>query len=211
VLIRTDVLRASLVSWVIADEVGRLFFAARFMRRAGSSTGCETRSRTRPNGAQRHDEQPTHGICEDFLARPARPDQDNPHARRPDAVGDFDILAREVCRTSTGSTLRAAEGYRRRCLVGGPACVPRQYLTGIPGQRHRRWMNELLVGYARGAAVSTRSWSDRRCVDYGLTGVNLDRPRLRLDPRLLPSRDMLVITSLIGSALPPDLATSWMS
>ena len=59
-------------------------------------------------------------------------------------------------------------------------------LTGVAGQRHRSWMNELLVGYAR---VSTEQQDltaqrnglhalgvgdDRIYVDHGLTGANRD-------------------------------------
>jgi predicted site-specific integrase-resolvase len=61
-------------------------------------------------------------------------------------------------------------------------------LADMAGQRHRRWMNELLVGYAR---VSTEQQDltaqrnglhalgvgdDRIYVDHGLTGNNRDRP-----------------------------------
>jgi hypothetical protein len=57
-------------------------------------------------------------------------------------------------------------------------------LTGVGRRRHRRWMNELMVGYAR---VSTeqedltaqrnglhalRVGDDRIYVDHGLTGTN---------------------------------------
>jgi DNA invertase Pin-like site-specific DNA recombinase len=58
----------------------------------------------------------------------------------------------------------------------------------MAGQRHRRWMNELLVGYAR---VLTQQQDltaqrnglhalgvgdDRIYFDHGLTGTNRDRP-----------------------------------
>jgi hypothetical protein len=58
----------------------------------------------------------------------------------------------------------------------------------VAGQRHRRWMNELLVGYGR---VSTEQQDltaqrnglhalgvsdDRIYVDHGLSGANGDRP-----------------------------------
>ena len=70
--------------------------------------------------------------------------------------------------------------------------VASEYLTGVVCQRHRRWMNELLVGYAR---VSTEQQDltsqrnglhalgvgdDRIYVDHGLTGTNRDRPGLQL-------------------------------
>ena len=68
---------------------------------------------------QHHDQQPTHGAREGFLARAARPDQDNPNARRSDAVGNFDVLARGVPNFDG----LAAVG---RC--GLPAEVPRAHL-----------------------------------------------------------------------------------
>jgi hypothetical protein len=46
------------------------------------------------------------------------PDQDNSHARGPDAVGDFDVLARGGVPNFDGLV---AVGYQWRCLVGGPA------------------------------------------------------------------------------------------
>jgi hypothetical protein len=81
-------------------------------------------------------------------------------------------------------------------------------LTGIIGQRHRRWMNELLVGYAR---VSTEQQDltaqrnglhalgvgdDRIYVDHGLTGANRDRPGLRLALAACRAGDTLVVTKL---------------
>jgi hypothetical protein len=57
-------------------------------------------------------------------------------------------------------------------------------LTGVVGQRHHRWMNELLVGYTRVSTgqqdLSPHSQSDFtrsafvmiRCVDHGLTSAN---------------------------------------
>ena len=81
-------------------------------------------------------------------------------------------------------------------------------LTGVGCQRHRRWMNELLVGYAR---VSTEQQDltaqrnglhalgvgdDRIYVDHGLTGTNRDRPGLRLALAACRAGDTLVVTKL---------------
>jgi DNA invertase Pin-like site-specific DNA recombinase len=75
-------------------------------------------------------------------------------------------------------------------------------------QRHRRWMNELLVGCAR---VSTEQQDvtalrnglhafgvgdDRIYVDHGLTGTNRDRPGLRLALAACRAGDTLAVTKL---------------
>ena len=90
-----------------------------------------------------------------------------------------------------------------------PSFGPRgKYLTDMASQRHRRWMNELLVGYAR---VSTEQQDltaqrnglhtlgvgdDRIYVDHGLTGTNRDRPGLRLALAACRAGDTLVVTKL---------------
>ena len=81
-------------------------------------------------------------------------------------------------------------------------------LTAVVCQRQRRWMNELLVGYAR---VSTEQQDltaqrsglralgvgdDRIYVDHGLTGTNRDRPGLRLALAACRAGDTLVVTKL---------------
>ena len=86
--------------------------------------------------------------------------------------------------------------------------APGEDLTGVICQRHRRWMNELLVGYAR---VSTEQQDltsqrnglhalgvgdDRIYVDHGLTGTNRDRPGLRLALAACRAGDTLVVTKL---------------
>jgi DNA invertase Pin-like site-specific DNA recombinase len=86
--------------------------------------------------------------------------------------------------------------------------VAGEYLTDMADQRHRRWMNELLVGYAR---VSTEQQDltaqrnglhalgvgdDRIYVDHGLTGTNRDRPGLRLALAACRAGDTLVVTKL---------------
>jgi hypothetical protein len=92
---------------------------------------------------------------------------------------------------------------------GRPACGSSQvYLTNMAGQRHCRWMNELLVGSAR---VSTEQQDltaqrnglhalgvgdDRIYVDHGLTGTNRDRPGLRLALAACRAGDTLVVTKL---------------
>jgi Resolvase, N terminal domain len=94
-----------------------------------------------------------------------------------------------------------------------PACRPAcerslGELDRIIGQRHRRRMNELLVGHAR---VSTEQQDltaqrnglhalgvgdDRIYVDHGLTGANRDRPGLRLALAACRAGDTLVVTKL---------------
>ena len=72
-----------------------------------------------------------------------------------------------------------------RGFVSRPACGRRSCeLDGRLCQPHRRWMNELLVGYARVSierqdltspaqrAARARRGDDRICVDHGLTGTN---------------------------------------
>jgi DNA invertase Pin-like site-specific DNA recombinase len=86
--------------------------------------------------------------------------------------------------------------------------VASENLTGVVSQRHRRWMNELLVGYAR---VSTEQQDltsqrnglhalgvgdDRIYVDHGLTGTNRDRPGLQLALAACRAGDTLVVTKL---------------
>jgi DNA invertase Pin-like site-specific DNA recombinase len=81
-------------------------------------------------------------------------------------------------------------------------------LTGMAGESHRWWMNELLVGYAR---VSTEQQDltaqrnglhalgvgdDRIYVDHGLTGTNRDRPGLLLALAACRAGDTLVVTKL---------------
>ena len=96
-----------------------------------------------------------------------------------------------------------------------PLLVPLPH-DGAGGQRHRKWMNELLVGYAR---VSTEQQDltaqrnglhalgvgdDRIYVDHGLTGTNRDRPGLRLALAAWRAGDALVVTKLdrLGRWLP---------
>ena len=94
-------------------------------------------------------------------------------------------------------------------------------LTKKAGRRHRRWMNELLVGYAR---VSTeqqdltaqrnglhvlRVGDDRIYVDHGLTGTNRDRPGLRLALAACRAGDTLVITKLDRLARSLPDARDW--
>jgi DNA invertase Pin-like site-specific DNA recombinase len=86
--------------------------------------------------------------------------------------------------------------------------IASENLTGVVCQRHRRWMNELLVGYAR---VSTEQQDltsqrnglhalgvgdDRIYVDHGLTGTNRDRPGLQLALAACRAGDTLVVTKL---------------
>ena len=86
--------------------------------------------------------------------------------------------------------------------------IASENLTGVVCQRHRRWMNELLVGYAR---VSTEQQDltsqrnglhalgvgdDRIYVDHGMTGGNRDRPGLRLALAACRAGDTLVVTKL---------------
>ena len=125
-----------------------------------------------------------------------------------------DVLQRQVdppdmngawCTASRRSRPAAVRGLRG----SGPACERSLGgLDGIIGQRHRRWMNELLVGYAR---VSTEQQDltaqrnglhalgvgdDRIYVDHGLTGTNRDRPGLRLALAACRAGDTLVVTKL---------------
>ena len=86
--------------------------------------------------------------------------------------------------------------------------VAGETLTGMAGEPHRWWMNELLVGYAR---VSTEQQDltaqrnglhalgvgdDRIYVDHGLTGTNRERPGLRLALAACRAGDTLVVTKL---------------
>jgi predicted site-specific integrase-resolvase len=86
--------------------------------------------------------------------------------------------------------------------------VASENLTGVVCQGHRRWMNELLVGYAR---VSTEQQDltsqrnglhalgiddDRIYVDHGLTGTNRDRPGLQLALAACRAGDTLMVTKL---------------
>jgi Resolvase, N terminal domain len=100
-----------------------------------------------------------------------------------------------------GASPRLAGEHRTAKTEAARAHVPQpdplsgrrgKYLTEMASQRHRRWMNELLVGYAR---VSTEQQDltaqrnglhavgvsdDRIYVDHGLTGTSRDRPGLTL-------------------------------
>src|SRR5215218_5738888 len=81
-------------------------------------------------------------------------------------------------------------------------------LTAVVCQRQRRWMNELLVGYARVSIEQQDPTAqrnglralgvgdDRIYVDHGLTGTKRDRPGLRLALAACRAGDTLVVTKL---------------
>jgi Resolvase, N terminal domain len=113
-----------------------------------------------------------------------------PHGR---AGGLEPTAYRNAFQRETLSHLEAGE-LQTPVISKGPSCghVAWENLTGVVCQRHRRWMNELLVGYPR---VSTEQrdvtaqrnglhalgvGDDRIYVDHGLTGTNRNRPGLRL-------------------------------
>ena len=92
--------------------------------------------------------------------------------------------------------------------AGRPAFGPSRVLDGCGQFGHRRWMNELLVGYAR---VSTEQQDltsqrnglhalgvgdDRIYVDHGLTGTNRERPGLTLALAACRAGDTSVVTKL---------------
>jgi hypothetical protein len=86
--------------------------------------------------------------------------------------------------------------------------VAEEGLTAAGSQRHRKWMNELMVGYAR---VSTEQQDptaqrnglhalgvglDRIYVDHGLTGTTRAYLGLRLALAAFRAGDTLVVTKL---------------